>query len=504
MSRTLAAIRRAVAALLLSNSLGLSAQASAAQSLDDEKSLREYAGDYQWGPDGFLYVQVWSELAGRNQLVAFDESGEVRTLYPTARDTFFAGPGAALPAAVESTVIFRRDDSGHIASLSWMRQNAAVRMARRVRMESREDARFTNGDVRLAGTLMSPTTSGRHPAIILVHGSGPEDREYLLPLAHFLVRRGVALFGYDKRGVGASSGDWRTATFDDLAGDVVAAFEYLKTRADVDTTEIGLLGVSQAGWVMPLAAARAKGIAFLISISGPGIPPWETTIDETRNELTAKGMKPQTIEAILGLMKLQYDFARTGQGWDAYVAAREKLVARIGRAPETFPGTPEAPYWNEIRRTYFHDPAPALRKLDVPTLALFGELDDNIVATKNEAAWESALRAAGNKDYTLAVVPRANHLMLAAKVGNNAEMPSLQRFVPNYATTVEDWLARHVRTAGAPRGIDTLDLTTFGKNGRWKIAGRTASVVDVEGKHALQLSQGSGGHFADLVVTRAP
>ena len=83
----------------------------------------------------------------------------------------------------------------------------------------------------------------------------------------------------------------------------------------------------------------------------------------------------------------------------------------------------------------------------MPTLALFGELDDNIVATKNAPAWESGLKAAGNTDYTLLVVPRANHLMLEAKVGNNAEMPSLDRFVPSYSTTVRNWLAKHVHTA---------------------------------------------------------
>lgn len=450
MSRSSLAIHVAVAALFLSSSSALRPQAPTAQSMEAQ-SLREYVGEYEWGHGGFLYLQLWSELARTNQLVAFEESGEVRTLYPTARDTFFAGPGAALPNAVESRVIFRRDGGNTIASLSWIRAEAAPRIARRVRMESRQDASFANGQVRLAGTMISPATRGRHPTIILVHGSGAEDREYVLPLAHFLVRRGIALFGYDKRGVGASSGDWRTATFEDLAGDVAAAFKYLKTRGDVDSTQIGLLGVSQAGWIMPLAAARATGIAFLISISGAGLPPYETTIDETRNELTARGMKPQTVNDIVNLMKLQYDFARTGYGWDAYAAAREKLVTRLGRAPETFPGTPDAPYWNEIRRTYFYDPAPALRELRVPTLAVFGELDDNIVALKNAAAWKSGLQAAGNKDYALVVVPRANHLMLEAKVGNNAEMPSLRRFAPRYSTTVENWLAKHVRTQGAAR-----------------------------------------------------
>ena len=100
----------------------------------------------------------------------------------------------------------------------------------------------------------------------------PRIESTILPFARFLIRRGVAVLGYDKRGVGGSTGDWNTASFDDLAGDAVAAFEYLKTRSDIDRAQIGLLGVSQAGWIMPLAAVRAKDFGFLISISGAGVP----------------------------------------------------------------------------------------------------------------------------------------------------------------------------------------------------------------------------------------
>ena len=212
---------------------------------------------------------------------------------------------------------------------------------RRVDIERREDVRFSNGDVQLAGTLIGPTTQGPHPAVILVHASGAEDREYLLPFARFLIRRGVAVLGYDKRGVGGSTGDWNKASFDDLAGDVVAAFEYLKTRSDIQPGRIGVLGWSQAGWVMPLAATRAKDLAFLISISGAGVSGAETTIDQARNEMAANGMRPAMIEQVVELMTLQYDYLRTGQGWDRYAATREKLATRMGgNPPESFPSSP--------------------------------------------------------------------------------------------------------------------------------------------------------------------
>lgn len=104
-----------------------------------------------------------------------------------------------------------------------------------------------------------------------------------------------------------------------------------------------------------------------------------------------------------------------------------------------------------MRRIYFYDPAPTLRRLQTPTLAIFGALDNNIMAEKNKAAWESALKAGSNPDYTLRVLPNANHLQLEAKIGSNAEMPSLRRFVPEYATTVHEWLAKRVRGYGASK-----------------------------------------------------
>jgi uncharacterized protein len=158
----------------------------------DEKILREYAGVYQWAPDAFVYLQTWDEFTGfgkPRELVAFDESGEVRTLYPTKRDQFFAGPGMAVAESVESRVEFQRDGTGKIASLTWQREGTAARTARRVDIERHEDVRFSSGDVQLAGTLIAPASGAKHPAIILVHGSGAENREYMLPWARFLIRR---------------------------------------------------------------------------------------------------------------------------------------------------------------------------------------------------------------------------------------------------------------------------------------------------------------------------
>jgi alpha-beta hydrolase superfamily lysophospholipase len=414
----------------------------------DESTLREYAGAYQWRANSFVYLQMWNELTAENALVAFDESGEVRTLYPTGPDRFFSGRSAAIATPIEASVDFERDGTGEVTALTWHRKGAPPRTATRADIDRREDVRFSNEGVQLAGTIIAPTVGERHPAAILVHGSGAATREWTLPFARFLVRHGMAILTYDKRGVGGSAGDWTSASLDDLAGDVVAAFEYLASREDIDGRQIGLLGVSQAGWVMPLAAIRVTDLAFLISVSGPGVPGTETTIDHARAEMAAGGTPPQVAERIVSIMELQYEFVRTGRGWDEYAAARHALAARLGAPPDWFPGTPDDPKWQVIRQAVY-DPAPTLRQLQVPVLALFGGRDNNILAAKNEAAWRTALQAGGHPDHTLRIIPNANHLLLEARTGNNSEMASLQRFAPEYYSTVLDWLA--ARIEGFPR-----------------------------------------------------
>jgi pimeloyl-ACP methyl ester carboxylesterase len=122
-----------------------------------------------------------------------------------------------------------------------------------------------------------------------------------------------------------------------------------------------------------------------------------------------------------------------------------------GNPPEAFPATQDHPYLQFIRPLILYDPAAAIRQIKLPVLALFGELDNNILAEKNRAAWEAALKDGDHRDYTLRILPKANHALLEAKVGNNAEMKSLQRFVPGYPAIVLDWLSKRVNGLDATK-----------------------------------------------------
>jgi alpha/beta superfamily hydrolase len=143
---------------------------------------------------------------------------------------------------------------------------------------------FHNGAVRLAGSVCTPSGGARHPAVVLLHGSGPESRWGTMRfIADQLARRGVATLIYDKRGSGDSGGDWRTASYEDLADDAIAALRLLQTDKNIDTRSIGIWGHSQGGYLAPLIASRTKGVAFIVAADSPAMPQYEQDIFRVRN-----------------------------------------------------------------------------------------------------------------------------------------------------------------------------------------------------------------------------
>jgi len=409
----------------------------------DQNDLAQDAGAYAWEGNEVAYVQFWSEL-GNEQLGIFDESGEIRALYPMGKDRFFVGAGIASPAPVEARVVFRRDRQGAVRSLSWEVPGRPPRVAARVTPYSEEEVSFDNGDVRLAGTLLMPSSGGKHPVMVLVHGSGPEDRNSLLPFVRFLARQGMGLLAFDKRGVGGSGGDWRRADFLTLAGDVLAAVRFLRSRDDIDPRFIGVFGVSQGGWIAPLAASRSPDIGFVVSVSGAGVTPAEETLDYVKSEMRVNGVPEEEIAEAVSLILLAYQYGSSGEKWNEYAAARERLGVRAWLPLIGLPARRDDPQWEFMRLIYFYDPAPALRALHCPTLALFGGLDLNVLPEKNAAAWASALRESGNRDVTLRIVPRGNHVLVEAETGSAEEFARLRRFVPDYFVILSKWLRQRI------------------------------------------------------------
>jgi len=308
---------------------------------------------------------------------------------------------------------------------------------------------FRNGSITLGGTLFLPAGEGRHPAVVLFHGSGPEARNY--SMAHWFAEQGVAALTYDKRGVGASTGDFREVAFPELCGDGLAGVELLKARAGIRPKQIGVWGLSQGGWLGPLAATRSKDVAFVIAVSGPGVSPGEQMIFYYGRQLRDKGFSEPQIEEASTLRRLVWNYLATGASHDEAKAALERGRSRPWYAalqaqddglfalsePDIldFPAR-RSRLWFKVEMNY--DPAITLRKLSVPALFLFGERDELVPVGKSVEIIRRVLTQTGHPDFTIRVFPEADHgIRVTAADGTT-------RLAPGYLDAMRDWLRKRV------------------------------------------------------------
>ena len=273
----------------------------------------------------------------------------------------------------------------------------------------REDVTFRNGAVTLSGTLLLPRTPGPHPAVVLLHGSGAQTRwGTQLYFADHFSRHGVAALIYDKRGSGASTGDWRTATYEDLADDAIAGIHLLRQRKDIRSAQIGIFGHSEGGTIAPLVASRSRDVAFIIAADGVAGPMYQQDLFRVRNILVSNGFSEAEVSKAMAFYTLWLQVARTGQG-------REQLDAEIPKVQNekwfdlVAPPPKDHWAWTEYRKRADFDSLPFWAKVKVPVLLLYGELDEKVPATSSIQQIEAVLQAAGNQDYTEILIPGAMH-----------------------------------------------------------------------------------------------
>src|SRR5918992_4507112 len=265
-----------------------------------------------------------------------------------------------------------------------------------------EEVRFANGGTTLNGTLVQPLAPGPHPAVVLVHGSGPAGRSdgYYRSYGTFFARHDIAALIYDKRT------DYENATFDDLAGDAAAAVRFLRSRQDLDGARIGLAGFSQGGWLAPLAASRTEGVAFLILQVGAAVSVEEQELQRIRFGMAAEGFAEEDVARAVAYTRLVFDVAYRGEDWAKLAAATEKAKGTKWAEQVQLATTPEE---LESWRRQRYDPAPILKRTRIPVLALFGERDTVVPPSENAELMARYLEEAGNRDATIKIFPRARH-----------------------------------------------------------------------------------------------
>lgn len=315
--------------------------------------------------------------------------------------------------------------------------------------------------ITLAGTLTLPRAMSPAPAVILITGSGPEDRNEtvfghkpFLILADHLTRNGLAVLRVDDRGVGGSSGKTSEGTSEDFAGDVQAGIDYLKTRKEIDPKRIGLIGHSEGGLIAPIVATRSSDVAFIVLMAGPGFPGEDILYLQAAAIAKAGGATDAQVSANRALQGQIFRVVKEEQD-PAAASARLRLLR-----DQILSGVPEAQKaaasgmldaqmaavstpWFRYFLTY--DPRPSLSKVKCPVLAIIGERDLQVPYEQNLEAIGAALKAGGNTNVTLVHLPGLNHLFQTAATGSPSEYTRIEETMsPAALDAVTEWIKKGV------------------------------------------------------------
>jgi pimeloyl-ACP methyl ester carboxylesterase len=329
-----------------------------------------------------------------------------------------------------------------------------------------EDVRFENkgAGVTLAGTLTLPPGKGTFPVVVLITGSGPQDRnetlmghKSFLVIADALTRRGIAVLRYDDRGTAQSTGDFSKGTSADFATDVEAAVAYLKTRKEINTRRMGLIGHSEGGLIAPMVAARNKDIRFIVLLAGPGVRGEEIILSQQQLIMQASAWNKVTqdlLEVNRGAMDIVVGDTLRLEHLDTL---KKQLAVyfeqKLTQFPELKASGPQGTKgaidgittpWMAYFLAY--DPAPALEQLHCPVLAMAGSKDLQVSPEENLVAIGRASEKGGNKRLEVKEFPDLNHLFQECKTGLPSEYGTIeQTFSPAALEYLGNWVVKQVK-----------------------------------------------------------
>ncbi len=346
-------------------------------------------------------------------------------------------------------------------------------------------------DVKLAGTLSLPRSRQPVAAVVLITGSGSQDRDEsiaghrpFMVIADAIARRGVAVLRVDDRGVGGSTRGESPARTIDLAEDVLAGVRFLSERVEIDARRIGLAGHSEGGLIAPLVAARTDEVAFIVMLAGPGLP--GSQILEQQARLIGEAAKRP--EWFLDWNhKVQLEMFRIIGDHEDPVEGRKQLGAQLDNWLAMVPD--EHAFTRDTLRTQlegqldsitspwfryflFHDPAPVLQQVPCPVLALFGSKDLQVPAEENKLAVLDALEKGHNQFSTARIFDDLNHLFQACQTGSPVEYGNIEETFNEQALNyMVDWIVRQTES-------EPVRLSQRRRLRRWQVraTGRESTV----------------------------
>jgi len=322
----------------------------------------------------------------------------------------------------------------------------------------------TKADITLAGTLTLPAKTGNYPVVVLITGSGPQNRDEelmghkpFLVLSDYLTRHGIGVLRYDDRGINASKGDFGKATSFDFATDVESAVNYLRTRNDIDKKHIGLIGHSEGGIIAPMVAVLDKRISFIVLMAGTGISGGDILLLQQGLIGRASGMKEEELKTTNELNTHIYKLMNEIQNTDTLkLKITDYLMAKSKELPDL--NIPQGSTVNDyidivIKQTLSpwmlafirYNPAAMLEKVKCPVLAINGDKDMQVPSKVNIPAIENALKKGGNKLSTCQELPGLNHLFQECKTGLPKEYVEIEQTIaPIALETMTNWILKTI------------------------------------------------------------
>ena len=388
--------------------------------------------------------------------------------------------GELKQAAVTYPVTFKRTNRVPTLNRPQDPQKPYPYIEEEVSYENKTDA------VKLAGTLTLPRSGGPFPAVVLITGSGQQDRNEtiaghrpFLVLSDYLTRHGIAVLRVDDRGTGGSSSGTPNATSENYAGDVVAGIDFLKSRKEINVRQIGLIGHSEGAMIAPMAAIRSKDVSFVVMMAGTGLPGDDVLLLQSDVSLKAQGASEEGIKLTRELFGGVFAILKTSvDGVLAEKQIRETLAVKTGAMSEAQrKGISEILtlidtqlkqfYLTEWFRFFLrYDPRPTLRKVQIPLLALHGEKDLQAAPKENLDGIAAALKEGGNKDFSIVLLPQLNHLFQTSRTGLVTEYGEIEETIsPVALKAISDWILK--RTAASGKGAAAIGKGTAATKSHW-------------------------------------
>lgn len=330
-----------------------------------------------------------------------------------------------------------------------------------------EEVKFNNvkANLSLAGTLTLPSKEGNFPVVILISGSGAQNRDEellghkpFLVLSDYLTRNGIAVLRYDDRGTAQSEGDFKSATSADFATDAAAAVQYLLTRKEINKKQIGLIGHSEGGLIAPMLAAKSKDVAFIVLLAGPGIPGDQLLLLQQILIGKASGVSNVDLVKASLVNKKAFNIVVKSKNLDTLKSDLTQYIQQAikedtsGKKPE---GMSEADYikmqvdqlaspWMQFFMQY--NPAINLEKVRCPVLAINGAKDLQVPPEINLAAIKKALEKGGNHHFIIKELPDLNHLFQECKTGSPSEYATIEQTIsPIALKEISDWILQRTK-----------------------------------------------------------